>query len=227
MLSQSFSKVPSVPKIQDFLLKAKNEIDNWDNGGIRQLNQSCIAYSRLQIKIKYLNMKKIKYVHLMCWLWSPKNPKSVCFWWSRLEDLYTYFVYIVMTSIRDNIWIYYKSVLSCKCLVLHPAKWNLVFVNKLFPHALPCILDHNFQFPVFRVHWREKGNCSSLSIGEKLCPRKACLLLDIHIDWKMIALINSDEGLLALIATKISDLRLPIQHVDNFWHFIYWFTKYF
>lgn len=132
-----------------------------------------------------------------------------------------------MTSIRDNIWIYYKSVVSCKCLVLHPAKWNLVFVNKLFPHALPYILDHNFQFPVFRVHWREKGNCSSFSIGEKLCPRKACLLLDIHIDWKMIALINSDEGLLALIATKISDLRLPIQHVDNFLAFYLLICKVF
>lgn len=54
-----------------------------------------------------------------------KNPKPVCFQWSRLEYLYTYFVYIDMANIKDNILIYSdvpKSMMSCKHLHLHPVK---------------------------------------------------------------------------------------------------------
>lgn len=64
-------------------------------------------------------------------------------------------------------------------------------------------------------------------MGEKLYSRELCLLLDTHIDWKMITLINNDEGLMVLTVMKSSDSRLPIQCVDYSWHFIYWFPKCF
>lgn len=47
-----------------------------------------------------------------------------------------------------------------------------------------------------------------LSMGEKLCPSELGLFLHTHIDSKMIALINSNEDLLALTVMKNSDSRL-------------------